>query len=229
MGECALTVEFENEITPETNALVRALDQAIAVADLPGIVETVPGFRSLLVIYEPETIDCDTLIDELGRLAAEPVDARPVSARSWTVPVAYGYPGDDDLREVAIAKGLTPQEVIALHSGAEYRVYVVGFVPGLPVLGGLPEALHLPRRPDSRPDIPTGRVMIGGMQGLIVPMTMPTGYYGLGQTPLRPFDRAAANPFLFRPGDRIRFKPITERELEQLERSPSLNFLDPGA
>ena len=87
-------------------------------------------------------------------------------------------------------------------------MYFVGFVPGLPVLGGLPPALHLPRRPAPRPGIPAGSVMIGGMQGLIVPMPMPSGWYTLGQTPLRCYRPEAEDPFRFRPGDRIRFRPI---------------------
>jgi KipI family sensor histidine kinase inhibitor len=225
VGDSALTVEFEDEIDPGVNALVRALDRAIAVSNLAGIIETVPSFRSLLIIYEPEDIDLPALTGALGRLIDDGLNPRAVSGRLWTVPVAYGFPTDADLIEVSDATNLPPDEVIAIHSGAEYQVYVVGFVPGLPVLGGLPAALHLSRRPDPRPNLPAGRVMIGGMQGLIVPMPMPTGYYSLGQTPLRPFVHGAADPFLFRAGDRIRFRPITVPELEALANAPGGHFL----
>lgn len=228
VGDCALSVEFDNIIDPKVSALVRALDLAIAASDIPGIVETVPSFRSLLIVYEPEDIPFDSLIQQLSQLISLGLNARAAGGRSWIVPVAYGFPDEQDLREVAEATRLTSDEIVALHSGALFQVYVVGFVPGLPVLGGLPAALHLSRRPDPRPDLPAGRVMIGGMQGIIVPMPMPSGYYSLGQTPLRPYLRGAANPFMFRPGDRIRFQPITPAELDVLAGTPSDRFLTVG-
>ena len=205
--------------------MVRALDLAIAASDIPGIVETVPSFRTLLVVYEPEDIGFDSLIQQLSLLISLGLNARTTSGRSWIVPVAYGFPDEEDFREIAAATRLTSDEIVAIHSSAVFQVYVVGFVPGLPVLGGLPDALHLSRRADPRPDLPAGRVMIGGMQGIIVPMPMPSGYYSLGQTPLRPYQRGATNPFLFRPGDRIRFQPITPAELGAMAGTPSDRFL----
>jgi KipI family sensor histidine kinase inhibitor len=229
VGDSALSVELDNVIDPAVSTLVRALDIAIAASDIPGIVETVPSFRTLLVVYEPEDIELDVLIGRLRRLIGGGLGTRATAGRSWTVPVAYGCPTDDDLREVAAATRLTRDEIVAIHSGATYQVYVVGFVPGLPVLGGLPAALHVSRRADPRPDLPAGRVMIGGMQGLIVPMPMPSGYYSLGQTPLRPYQPGATNPFLFRPGDRIRFHPITPAEFDALAGVPSERFLSLGS
>ncbi len=226
VGESALCVEFADVIDPGVNALVRALDRAIVVSNIPGIIETVPSFRSILVIYDPEVVGLDALAGELDRLIQPGLHARTVTGRSWTVPVAYGFPTDGDLLDVAKATGLVRDEIVAIHSGAEYQVYLVGFVPGLPVLGGLPASLHVSRRPDPRPNLPAGRVMIGGMQALIVPTPMPTGYYSLGQTPLRPYNRGAADPFLFRPGDRIRFRPITPRELDALTGASSDCFLN---
>ena len=208
--------------------MVRALDLAIAASDIPGIVETVPSFRTLLVVYEPEDIGFDSLIQQLSLLISLGLNARTTSGRSWIVPVAYGFPDEEDFREIAAATRLTSDEIVAIHSSAVFQVYVVGFVPGLPVLGGLPTALHLSRRPDPRPDLPAGRVMIGGMQGIIVPMPMPSGYFSLGQTPLRPYQRGATNPFLFRPGDRIRFQPITPGELDVLAGTPGDRFLATG-
>ena len=204
---------------------MRALDLAIAASDIPGIVETVPSFRTLLIVYEPEDIGFDALTQQLSLLISLGLNARATGGRSWIVPVAYGFPDEEDFREIAAATRLTSDEIVALHSSAVFQVYVVGFVPGLPVLGGLPDALHLSRRPDPRPDLPAGRVMIGGMQGIIVPMPMPSGYYSLGQTPLRPYQRGATNPFLFRPGDRIRFQPITPAELGAMAGTPSDRFL----
>ena len=223
-----MSVEFDNVIDPKMSALVRALDLAIAASDIPGIVETVPSFRALLIVYEPEDIDFDSLIQQLSQLISLGLDTRATSGRSWIVPVAYGFPDEEDFHEIAAATKLTADEIVAIHSSAVFQVYVVGFVPGLPVLGGLPDALHLSRRPEPRPDLPAGRVMIGGMQGIILPMPMPSGDYSLGQTPLRPYQRGAANPFLFRPGDRIRFQPIVPAELDVLAGTSSDRFLAIG-
>jgi 5-oxoprolinase (ATP-hydrolysing) subunit B len=228
VGDYALSIEFDNVIDPEVSALVRALDLAIAASDIPGIVETVPSFRTLLIVYELEDIGFDPLIQQLSQLISLGLNVRATRGRSWIVPVAYGFPDEADFRDIVAATRLTSEEIIAIHSSAVFQVYVVGFVPGLPVLGGLPAALHLSRRPDPRPDLPAGRVMIGGMQGIIVPMPMPSGYYSLGQTPLRPYQRGATNPFLFRPGDRIRFQPITPAELDVMAGTSSEHFLATG-
>ena len=215
-------------IDPGVNGFVGALDRAIAISNLPGIIETVPSFRSLLIIYEPEVIGLDSLIGELRPLIGDGSKSTMIKGRSWTVPVAYGYPDGGDLSEIRDATGLSRDEVIAIHCSAEYQIYLIGFVPGLPIIGGLPPALHLPRRPEPRPDIPAGRVMIGGMQVQIVPMPMLTGWHTLGQTPIRPYDRGAVNPFLFRSGDRIRFRPISVEELNALAGVPVGHFLTAG-
>ena len=228
VGDSALTVEFGDIVDPDVNARVIAFDRVIAVSDVPGIIETVPSFRSLLVVYEPEIMSFQLLVEALAELLAPGLKSRVVEGRSWTIPVAYGAPNDDDLREVAATKGLTPDQVIDIHSSGDYQVYLIGFVPGLPVLGGLPEALQIPRRAAPRHGLPTGRVMIGGVQGLIVPMPMPTGYHSLGVTPARPYMPGRTNPFLFRTGDKIRFRPISLRELEVLSHVPSEHFLNRG-
>jgi KipI family sensor histidine kinase inhibitor len=224
-----LTVEFGDIVDPDVNARVMAFDRATAVSDVPGVIETVPSFRSLLVIYEPEIISYESLVEALTGLLAADLNARSAEGRSWTIPVAYGAPDDTDMRGIADAKGLTLDQIIDIHSSADYQVYLIGFVPGLPVLGGLPEALQIPRRASPRHGLPTGRVMIGGMQGLIVPMPMPTGYHSLGVTPMRPYMPGRTNPFLFRTGDKIRFRPISLRELDVLSQVPSEHFLDRGA
>ncbi len=226
VGDCALTIEFGDVIDRQVNAQVLAFDRAIATGSVPGIVETVPTFRSLLIVYEPEIISYAALVESLGEILGQKSGTLRTSGRSWTIPVAYGLPDDDDLREVAAVKGLTVDQVIDWHCSAEYQVYLIGFVPGLPVLGGLPEALHIPRRTAPRLGLSTGRVMIGGMQALIVPMPMPTGYHSLGYTPVRPYTPGRPNPFLFRSGDRIRFRPVTAREVHALDHLPSERFLD---
>ena len=136
--------------------------------------------------------------------------------RRWTVPVAYGPPYGDDLDHVAATLQLTPEQVIAAHSSTEYLVYLVGFNPGAPNLGGLPKQLHIPRRKVPHPMVAAGSVAIGGMQTGITSIAIPTGWHILGRTPVLPFVVTRREPFLFKPGDRIRFRPIDAGEFEPL-------------
>ena len=216
VGDAALTVEFGNTITPEVNQAVTALDLALAGAELDGIIETVPSYRSLLICYDPLEISFQRLVAELRSLLPRGSGARVAGSAVWNVPVIYDPPYAEDLTEVAQRLALTEEDVIAIHSGAEYQVYMVGFAPGLPYLGGLPSELQISRRESPRPRVPAGAVMIGGVQAAIVPVPMPSAWYGLGQTPLRPFDLRRQNPFLFHAGDRVRFYRIDEDEFKHL-------------
>jgi len=216
VGDAALTVEFGDAISPELNQQVVALDHALAAANFDGIIETAPTYRSLLICYEPLEISFRQLVAAVRRLLSRGVQARQSDPVRWTVPVVYDPPHGDDLAEVAQRLALTQEQVIALHSGAEYQVYMVGFAPGLPYLGGLPGALHIPRREVPRPRVPAGAVIIGGMQAIIVPTPLPSGWFILGQTPLRPFDPTRHDPFLFRPGDRVRFRRVDAAEGDRL-------------
>jgi KipI family sensor histidine kinase inhibitor len=132
------------------------------------------------------------------------------------VPVVYDQPYASDLPEVALRLGLTQEEVIRIHTQAEFLVYTLGFVPGFPYLGGLPSALHLSRREKPRPDVPMGAVMVGGMQAGIIPMPVISAWYTLGRTPLRLFEPERPDPFLVRTGDRVHFRRIDITEFNQL-------------
>ena len=217
VGDSAVSVEFGNAIDPALNAAVVSLDLSVAAAEIPGIVETMPTFRSLLVCYDPGETSYDQLVQSLSGLVARPLANPAGSGRRWTVPVAYGGAYGDDLDEAAGALGMTPDEVIETHCAAEYLVYLVGFHPGTPNLGGLPSRLHISRRKLPRPSAPPSSVAIGGMQSGITSIPSPTGWYVLGRTPVRPYQPGRANPFLFQPGDRVRFRPITPGEFERLD------------
>ena len=148
VGDYALSVEFDNVIDPEVSALVRALDLAIAASDVPGIVETVRVPHTAYRLRAGRYRVFDPLIQQLSQLISLGLNVRATRGRSWIVPVASGFPDEEDFRDIVAATRLTSDEIIAIHSSAVFQVYVVGFVPGLPVLGGLPAALHLSRRPD---------------------------------------------------------------------------------
>jgi inhibitor of KinA len=226
VGDCAVAVEFGDTIDLDINRRVLALDRAIAISDLPGIVETVPTFRSLLVVYEPEEIEFRTLTRRLSLMVDTRAAPRADRERLWTIPIAYDFPGNTDFERIREITRLTRDEVIRHHTSAEYDVFLIGFIPGMPIMGGLPEPLRIPRRPEPLPGIPAGRVMIAGGQVEIVTMTMWTGWYCIGQTPLRPYDLHAVNPFLFRAGDRVRFRAIGAEDLDLLADAPASVFLN---
>ena len=214
-GDQALVVEFGDAIDAHLNRLVQALDRRVAEASIRGVIECVPTYRSLMIVYDPLRIQSAALRRRIARLVPKSAEAE-APARRWTIPVAYGGAHGLDLEEVARAHGLTRDEVIALHSGAEYRVYMIGFSPGLAYLGGLPEALHTPRRTSPRLRVPAGSVSIGGVQAAVFSVEIPSGWHLLGRTPERMFDLRRAQPFLLGAGDRVRFRPIPAAEYDRL-------------
>jgi KipI family sensor histidine kinase inhibitor len=215
-GEAALVVEFADRIDPAANARVMALDAAVTALALPGVVECVPTYRSLMVHLDPLSADADALRTTLLRLAeaAEPV-ARP--ARRWRVPVVYGGAFGMDLDDLAARHGLDPAALVAAHAAADYTVAMIGFMPGFAYLAGLDPALATPRRAEPRPRIPAGSVSIGGAQGAIGSLEAPSGWHLLGRTPMRVFMSERDPVFLFAPGDLIRFAPVPEADWPALD------------
>ncbi len=214
-GDQALVVEFGDVIDARLNRLVQALDRRVADAAIEGVIECVPTYRSLMIVYDPLRIGAAALRKRIEKLVPKSADAE-APTRRWTIPVAYGGAHGLDLEEVAKRHGLTPAEVIALHSGAEYRVYMIGFSPGLAYLGGLPEQLHTPRRTSPRLRVPSSSVSIGGIQAAVFSVEIPSGWHLLGRTPERMFNLERAEPFLLGAGDRVRFRPITAEDYERL-------------
>lgn len=206
-GDGALVVELAEAIDPAVNARVIALAGAVEAAAIPGVTEIVPTYRSLLLRYEPAVIRGRALERMLAALL-ERLPQAEVPGRRWAVPVVYGGEAGQDLDEIARLKGMTARQVVDLHAAAEYRVFMVGFAPGFAYLGGLPEALHMPRLPVPRQYVPAGSIGIGGQQASVNSVAGPSGWRYIGWTPVRVFDPARAEPFLLRAGDRLRFVPI---------------------
>ena len=206
-GDRAIVMQWGDSIDEDTNAHVIAFAEQVRHSAIAGIVEIVPTYRSLMVCYDPESVRGDQLEDRLRSLwPCSPPEAG--SGRLWRVPCVYGGEVGQDLEQLAAMKGLRPDQVMALHSNAEYRVYMIGFAPGFAYLGGLPEVLHTPRLATPRQAIPAGAVGIGGQQANINSVAGPSGWRFIGWTPWPVFDSARPDPFLFRAGDRVRFQPV---------------------
>lgn len=216
VGDCALLAAFAQRIAPEIGAAVAALNSRVLAAKIPGVVETVPAFASLLVTYDPLVTDYDAVADAVQKLAdTDGMDAAAGEGRLVTIPVCYGGDFGPDLPFVAEHAGLSEEEVIALHAGREYRIYMLGFLPGFPYLGGLDERLFTPRLGTPRTVIPAGAVGIGGEQTGIYPIASPGGWQLIGRTPLKLFD-PASGALPYAAGDRIKFEPITAAEFAAL-------------
>lgn len=226
-GDRALVVEFGDAIDPRLAALVRRLAARLAAGRPAGLIETVPTYRSLMVHYDPLAADPAALRAAVV-LAAEQVAAEPAPAggdpqaaraaggaaaspgsRVVEIPVRYGGEEGPDLPYVAERAGLGPLEVVRLHAAPTYLVYMLGFLPGFPYLGGLDPRLRTPRLATPRIRIPAGSVGIGGEQTGVYPVESPGGWAIIGRTHLTLFDPSRAEPCLLAPGDRVRFVPVT--------------------
>ena len=214
-GESALAVEFGTTIDPKIHDRVLALDAAIQQANFDGVTETVPTYRSLMIHFDPRRLPTETLIDALTRLeyASKPALRRQ---QRWHIPACYEPPHGEDIEEVAAFLDLPCAEIIGLHVSARYRVYMCGFAPGFTFLGGLPPELTIPRRGVPRAPAPPGSLLIAGGQALIASCAMPTGWYGIGRTPIKMFDPRREQVFLAGIGDEICFERIDRAAFDSL-------------
>jgi 5-oxoprolinase (ATP-hydrolysing) subunit B len=217
-GDSAIAVEFARAIDDNANQRVLALDRAIAAAPIPGVTETVPTYRSLLVHFDPVQIDFEALGAKLAALAELPV-APAARTRRWRVPVTYGGANGIDLEDVAKSLNITPEEVVARHAGGHYRVAMIGFTPGWSYLSGLDKSLHMPRRLNPRVFTPAGTISIGGVQAGIQCLAAPSGWHLLGRTAVRTFQLHRDPVFLTEPGDRVTFYQVDARTFAEQERA----------
>lgn len=207
VGDSALDIDFGDKVDRALSRQVLRLDRLIRASPPPGVVETVPSFRALLVHYDPLVTGRAELETALAALIDNGA-GRDEPARLWHIPACYDADFAPDLSEVAAAAGLPIGEVVRLHSSVRYHVYMLGFLPGFPYMGDLPERLALPRRADPRVRVPAGSIAIATALTAIYPFESPGGWHLIGATPLKLFDAARTAPALLAPGDAVRFEPI---------------------
>jgi len=214
-GDTALVVEFGSAIDRKVSALVLALGRRVTSAAIPGVVEVVPTFRSLMVHYDPLVIPNASLRQRIRPLLE---GLRPSAAgeRCWRLPACYAEAAGPDLAEVARRTGLSPGQVIERHSAVTYHVYIVGFLPSFPYLGDLPSQLHLPRRENPRTNVPRGSIAIATSLSCVYPLASPGGWHLLGATAAPLWDLRRDPPARIEPGDTIVFAPVSLREHEAL-------------
>lgn len=215
-GDRGLLAEYGDAISPEVNRKVRQVAAALEAQPLRGVIEVIPTYRSLFLLYDPMTTSPEELQAALLELEERLTEVKIPPPREVEIPVCYGGEFGPDLAFVAESHGLSPEEVIRLHCQPLYQVYMVGFTPGFPFLGGLPKELHTPRRPTPRERVPAGSVGIAGEQTGIYPIESPGGWQLIGRTPLKVFDPNRPDPFLLKAGDLVRFRPIEPEEFRRI-------------
>ncbi|WP_347558462.1 5-oxoprolinase subunit PxpB [Robbsia sp. KACC 23696] len=226
-GDHCLIVEFGQTIALDINLHACRFADRVRAAAIRGVVDVVPMFAGVAVHYLPHHIACgpahplaeatgdveempyDALCRQIETLLAADDRGDGIAPRIVEIPVCYGGEYGPDFDDIARTTGMSAEELIAAHSGADARVFMVGFAPGAPYLGLWDERFALPRRASPRMLVPAGTVSIANRQSVIMPLDLPTGWHLLGRTPLRLYNPDSASPFLLSPGDRVKFVPIS--------------------
>jgi inhibitor of KinA len=213
----AITIEFAQEISEATNRRVIALQHAIESNPFNGFIESVPAYGSLTVYFN-ENISATAvrlLLSELIARVADTIDSSSTPGRKISIPVCYDPSLGIDLPWVSTHLNLSVDEIISLHTSVAYRVYMIGFIPGFPYMGTLPEQLEVPRKQTPSLKIPMGSVAIAGKQTGIYPAEVPGGWQVIGRTPLKMFDPSQSPCSFLNAGDLVQFNPITLEAFNQ--------------
>ncbi len=215
-GDRALTVEFGNEIDEKINARLMGFIRGLSEQRVKGIEEFVPSFRSVLIHYNPAVLSYDKMSGIVKKAAEAPVSEETHKKCIVTVPVCYDQRYGPDIEDVAKHAGLSVEEVISIHTAKPYLVYMLGFQPGFPYLGGLDKRICCPRLETPRVRLEAGSVGIGGEQTGLYPMESPGGWRIIGVTPVRCYNPEKEKPIPYMAGDHIRFKAISREEFDEL-------------
>ncbi|MCF8027231.1 MAG: 5-oxoprolinase subunit PxpB [Desulfobacteraceae bacterium] len=221
ISHCAdwgLLVEFGERIDPELNAWTRLVADRLRQCLTDSVLEVVTAYSSFLVIYDPALLDTEALRKTVLACCSEKKEDEAFQLSSTAeIPVCYEPEYAPDIEDVARFNNLTVEEVIDIHSGTEYLIYMLGFAPGFPYLGGLDQRLHTPRLDTPRKLLPAGAVGIAGSQTGIYPLASPGGWRIIGRTPLQLFDAGKKPPVpYYAPGDKLKFKRISSREFQRM-------------
>jgi inhibitor of KinA len=216
-GDRALVIEFGDKIENQVNSKIRSLTVAIEQGNIKGINETVPTYRSLMVIYDPMIIELDELISTLKSIISRMHELKLPDAKVIEIPTLYGGEYGPDIEFVANHNKISIDEVIKIHTDMEYLIYMIGFTPGFPYLGGMSDKIEAPRLQNPRTKIPVGSVGIAGKQTGIYPVESPGGWQLIGRTPVKLYDPSREQPVLLNAGDYIKFVQIDENEYRNIE------------
>jgi KipI family sensor histidine kinase inhibitor len=222
-GDRALVVEFGNKISEDINSRVRSMMIAVERENIEGIIEITPTYRSLMIHYNPMKISYSKLLTDLKILEKKLKDIDIPLPEIIEIPVLYNGENGPDIINVAEHNNITTQEVIDIHSSREYLIYMLGFTPGFPYLGGMDERISTPRLGTPRTKINSGSIGIAGSQTGIYPIDSPGGWQIIGKTPLNLYDAFRDPPILLDPGNYIKFVPVNLSEYNSIEEAVKNN------
>jgi len=215
MGDRSVLVELGDEMSPRVNRRVREFSVSCMKNRLEGLIDIVPAYRSFLIIYDPFKLDLVMIKNRMEDIQRTMEGIEIPKPKTLEIPVVYGGEYGPDIEWVARYHAIRVEEAIKLHTGTTYQVYMIGFMPGFPYMGELPESLATPRRETPRTAIPQGSVGIAQRQTGIYPVESPGGWQILGRTPLKLFDPHHSPPTLLETGDLVKFFPIDKEEFKQ--------------
>jgi inhibitor of KinA len=216
-GDSAVIVEFAERIDPTVNARTVAFAEAVQAANISGVRDVVPSFRSVAIYFDPLRTHYDALVATLEAEAARPPTDTRIHREPIRIPVCYGGDFGPDLPQVAAFAKMSEADVVRAHTSATYRVFMVGFVAGFAYMGIVDERIAMPRHPTPRVRVPLGTVGIAGVQTGVYPAETPGGWQLIGRTPVKPFDASRAEPFLMKAGDAVQFYAIGREKFESLK------------
>lgn len=227
-GDTGLTIALGDFISRDTSGRVLRLRQAIEAAGLPGVIETVPTFTSVLVHYSPMLTSQEELKNCIRGLEFDEGETLDTSAKSWLFPICFDGPDfAPDLNDVASWAGISSVDVCDDILKVEQSVYMLGFAPGQPYIGDLPERLNIPRRKEPVLGVASGSVVIATGKTVIYPVSNPTGWHVVGRVPVKLFNSESGRPVLLSPGDKITFRAVDYEEFLKLEENSKTPDFDP--
>ena len=215
LGDRAIVIRLGESIDAASFRHVQALLRHFDEFPSPAVVECVPAFTTITIYYDPLRATFAEICSYIDSALASVDTSQSTPARTMEIPVCYGGSFGSDLEFVSQQLGLTPEEVIEIHSSVDYLVHMLGFAPGFPYLGGLPERIVMPRRATPRLKVPAGSVGLAGSQTGIYPIATPGGWQLIGRTPRALFRPAEKPPTLLAAGDTVRFRPISAQEFHE--------------
>ena len=228
VGDRGISVEFGNDLNEETNRLVHKMNYTLRKEKIDGVIETIPTIRSLFVYYDPRMIRYDRLIGVLKTLEKRMAETNLPKSRLFEIPIVYGGKHGPDFDAVKKRLKLARDELIQIHSGREYFILQTGFIGGSAHFMIPPPLDSLPRKKTPNLGVPAGAVlMAGGMGSVFKPLDGPTGWYWIGMSPLRQWFPEKEPPLLINPGDKIIYKPVTEKEYREIKKQVDEDCYDP--
>lgn len=217
-ADTALTVCFGDNISEDVNRRVSSFTAAVEEKHIKGVIELIPAFSSVTVIYDPCAVSSAVLKIKLKSIIRRMKGVSSFKPVLYKIPVCYDSEFSPDMDNVIKHTGLTREEIIEIHSGTDYLIYMLGFLPGFAYLGGMDSRLSTPRLDSPRLEIGAGSVGIGGDQTGIYPVASPGGWQLIGKTPVKVYDKSSESPILYRAGDYIRFVPVSKEEYLEIEK-----------